>query len=142
MFQSSVGNWVRNGRQTVEQDPDNGSVTYDNIDIAKGTARIIANLGAGDLAAWIDRQGSLWLIERTPVGYEVVTTVFPMYAEGTSEFVMVESPHTLGIGGNIAVGSTAYGTCKVWQCRGCGRGLWPISPPDESGRPSSACLNR
>src|SRR5262249_3200901 len=103
----SVGNWVRNGRQTVEQDPDNGSVTYDNIDIAKGTARIIANLGAGNLAAWINRQGSLWLIERTPAAYEVVTTVFPIDAEATSEFVMVESPHTLGIGGNIAVSSTA-----------------------------------
>jgi hypothetical protein len=111
--QSSVGTWVRNGHRTIEEDTDNGSATYDNINLAKGTARIIANVGASDLTAWIDRQGTLWLVERTPFGYEVVTTVYPMYAEGSSEFVVLESRHTFT--GPIALASTSYGSCKVWQ---------------------------
>ena len=113
-YQSSSGTWVRNGHRTIEADPDNGVATYDDIDLARGTARIIANAGAADLKAWIDRQGTLWLIERTPMGYEVVTTVYPMYAEGSSdEFVVLESRHSFT--GPIAVASTAYGTCKIWQ---------------------------
>ena len=101
------------GRHTVEQDKDSGTATYDNIDLTKGSARIIANAGASDLMAWMDHQGSLWLLERAPSGNEVITTVYPMYAEGTNEFVVLESRHTFT--GPIAVGSNAYGTCKVWQ---------------------------
>lgn len=113
-YQSGVGTWVRSGRRTVEEDKDNGVATYDGINVTKGTARIIANAGAADLTAWLDRQGSLWLVERTPMGYEVVTTVFPMYAEGShDEFVVLESRHTLS--GFIAVAESSYGTCKVWQ---------------------------
>jgi hypothetical protein len=113
-YQSEVGTWVRSGRRTVEEDKDNGVATYDDINLTKGTARIIANVGSADLAAWLDRQGSLWLVERTPHGYEVVTTVFPMYAEGShEEFVVLESRHTLS--GSIALADTSYGTCKVWQ---------------------------
>lgn len=113
-YQSSVGTWVRSGHRTIEEDKDRGVATYDDIDITKGTARIVANAGAADLTAWFDRQGSLWLVERTPLGYEVVTTVFPMYAEGShDEFVVLESRHTLT--GSIALASTSYGVCKVWQ---------------------------
>jgi hypothetical protein len=113
-YQVGIGTWVRSGRRTVEEDKDNGVATYDDINLTKRTARIIANAGSADLAAWLDRQGSLWLVERTPMGYEVVTTVFPMYAEGTNdEFVVLESRHTLS--GFIALAETSYGTCKVWQ---------------------------
>jgi len=112
-YQSTVGTWVRSGRRTIEEDKDGTSATYDDIDPKKGTARIIANAGAADLAAWIDRQGTLWLVERTPLGYEVVTTVYPMYAEGTRDFVVLESRHTLS--GWIAVAATSYGTCRIWQ---------------------------
>jgi hypothetical protein len=112
-YQSTSGTWVRNGHRTIEEDPDNGSVTYDDIDFAKGTARIIANMGADDLKAWIDRQGSLWMVESTPIGNVVVTTVYPMYAEGSKEFVVLETRHTFT--GPIAVAATSYGSCKVWQ---------------------------
>jgi len=113
-YQSSEGTWVRSGHRTIEEDPDHGTAIYDNIDVTRGSARIIANAGAADLTAWMDRQGSLWLIERTPLGYEVVTTVYPMYADGSTDgFVVLESRHTFA--GSIAVASTAYGTCRVKQ---------------------------
>jgi hypothetical protein len=112
-YQTGSGTWVRSGHRTIEEDKDNGVATYDDINITKGTARIIANAGAADLTAWLDRQGSVWLVERTLLGYEVVTTVYPMYAEGTRELVVLESRHTFI--GTIALASTSYGTCRVSQ---------------------------
>ncbi|TLZ39937.1 MAG: hypothetical protein E6K23_11420 [Gammaproteobacteria bacterium] len=113
-FTSEVTTWVRNGHRTVEQTAEHGSATYDNIDVAKGTARMVANAGAGDLTVWVERTlGSLWMLERTPSGNVVVTTVFPMHAEGTDEFVVLEARHL--IMGTIVLGQDTYGTCKVWQ---------------------------
>jgi hypothetical protein len=111
-FTSSVATWIRSGHRTVEQTNDKGSAQYDNIDLAKGTARIIANAGAGDLAVWRERTfGSLWMLERTPSGNVVGTTVFPMYAEGTDEFVALEARHSMT--GQIVLGEETYGTCRV-----------------------------
>jgi hypothetical protein len=44
-FTSTVGTWIRNGHRTVEQTSDKGLAIYDNINAAKGTARIVANSG-------------------------------------------------------------------------------------------------
>jgi hypothetical protein len=49
----------------------------------------------------------LWMIERTPSGNAVATTVFPMYAEGTDEFVVLETRHTTT--GIIVLGQDTYG---------------------------------
>jgi hypothetical protein len=113
-FTSSVDTWVRSGHRTIEQTNEKGTATYDNIDIVKGTARIIANGGAGDISVWLDHiPGSLWMIERTLSGNVVVTTVFPMYAEGTDEFVVLEARHWIAITGQIVVGQDSYGTCRI-----------------------------
>lgn len=114
-YTSSVATWVRNGRPTVEQTKDKGSATYDDINLTMGTARIIGNIGAGDMRAWLDRQGALWMLERTPAGLEVTTTVFPTYAEGTNEFVVLESRHSMALTGQTVLGETAFGTCKVLE---------------------------
>jgi hypothetical protein len=110
-FTSEVATWVRSGHRTVEQTTEKSTVSYDNIDLAKGTARIIANDGASDLSVWWERFGSLWMLERTPSGNIVATTVFPMYAEGTNDFVVLEARHS--ITGAIAIGQDTYGTCKL-----------------------------
>jgi hypothetical protein len=56
----------------------------------------------------MERWGSLWLLELTPSGNIVVATVFPMYAEGTDKFVVLEARHsTTGV---IFLGQT-YGPC-------------------------------
>jgi hypothetical protein len=112
-FTSAVRTWVRQGHRTVDQTHDKSSVVYDNINLDKGTARVIGNAGAVDLIVWLDRLGSLWMLERTPAGNEVVTTVVPMYAEDTNEFVVLESRHAFT--GPIVTGETDYGTCKVWD---------------------------
>ena len=112
-FTSAVTTWVRQGHRTVDQTHDKGSVVYDNINADKGTARVISNAGTADLVVWVDRLGSLWMLARTPGGNEVVTTVVPMYAEDTTEFVVLESRHMFT--GPIVTGETDYGSCKVWD---------------------------
>ena len=53
--------------------------------------------------------------ERTPSGNEIITTVFPVYAEGTEEFVVLESRHSLSISGQTVLGEAAYGTCAILE---------------------------
>jgi len=114
-YTSTANTWVRNGHRTVEQIPEKGSATYDNIDLKKGTARIIADGpwgGAGDITVWMERAfGALWMLERAPTGNVIITTVFPMYAEGTDEFIVLESRQS--ITGAIILGQQTYGTCRV-----------------------------
>jgi hypothetical protein len=112
-YTSAVTTWVRQGHRTVDQTHEKVSAVYDNINVDKGTARLIGNAGASDLVVWLDRSGSLWMLERTPGGNEVVTTVVPMYAEDTTEFIVLESRHSFT--GPIVTGETDYGTCKVWD---------------------------
>ena len=111
-YTAEVTTWVRSGQRTVEQTTESDTVSYDNIDVAKGTARIIAKGGASDLTVWTDHaSGSLWMLERTPSGNVVVTTVFPMYVAFNDEFVALEARHSMS--GAIALGQDTYGTCKV-----------------------------
>jgi hypothetical protein len=113
-FTSEVDTWVRSGRRTIEQTTEKGTATYDNIDLTKGTARIIANAGAGDLSVWLERTfGSLWMLERAPSGNVIITTVFPMYAEGTDEFVVLEARHSMA--GQIVLRRETFGTCRTLE---------------------------
>jgi hypothetical protein len=59
---------------------------------------------------WLDRAGGLWMLERAPAGNIIVTTAYPMYAEGTTEFLVLEARHSTGA---IVLGGESFGTCKV-----------------------------
>ena len=113
-FSLSSTIWVRSGRRTAETTAEKGEVVYDSIDTAKGTARIIGNIGASNLVAWREASsGSLWLREMTPSGNEVTTTIFPMYVEGGDEFVVIESRHSMV--GQTVLGEEASGSCRVLE---------------------------
>jgi hypothetical protein len=112
-FTSSVNTWVRSGHRSTENTSEKGGAVYDDIDVTKGTARIIGNIGAADVIVRLDRAGGLWIQERTPSGNEVVTTVFPMYAEGTDNFVVLESRHSMV--GQTILGEESFGTCKIME---------------------------
>jgi hypothetical protein len=105
-----------NGHRKIESAASNGldlaPVTYDNIDVARGTARIITNNGAADLTAkW--QADALWLIETTPAGNVIVTTIFPKYAEGTHDFIVLESRHSSI--GRFVLGEESSGSCRVLE---------------------------
>ena len=85
-------------------------VVYDDINLQRGTARVIGNAGASDLTvSW--QANALWLFERTDFGNVVETTVFPTYAEGTQDFVVIESRHSRL--GSFVLGEQSSGTCSV-----------------------------
>jgi hypothetical protein len=113
-FTANTVTKVINGHRTVEQNYDKGSAIFVNIDLAKGTARVIAkDLGGGyaNLSASWEQFGSLWLVERSPSGNVIATTIYPMYAEGTHDFIALEARHTRA--GMTIIGQEIYGTCKI-----------------------------
>jgi len=92
-------------------------VVYDNIDLQRGTARIIylkgISPGAGDVSArW--NGNAIWFTEIPPstaaVSNAVMTTVFARYAEGTENFIALDTRQSLSF---IVTGSMASGTCTA-----------------------------
>jgi hypothetical protein len=88
-------------------------IVYDNIDLEKGTAREIGNAGAVDLSVRLDRLGGLWIVKKAPVGFMIVTTVFPLYAAGSQEFVVVESRHLFNGVSALGLAEQSSGSCSV-----------------------------
>lgn len=109
---SSLTSFMPDRRITTEHDQ--MIVVYDNIDIEHGTARVIYEKGvpgggAGDLTArW--QANALWLIETAPAGNLILTTIFPRYADGTRDFIALDSRHSAVI---IVSGVMSSGTCKA-----------------------------
>jgi hypothetical protein len=102
----------KDGRRTIEVTHEKGTVVYDNIDLQRGTARVVGNVGAGDLkVTW--SAGALWFVEQAPAGNLIVTTIFPAYEEGTREFVVVESRHWFI--GQFASGEQSSGSCRLLE---------------------------
>jgi hypothetical protein len=80
-------------RSYVATGIDAAPVTYDNINLQRGTTRIIASTGASDLSAsW--RSNSIWLVEKAPAGNLILTTIFAAHLKGSQEFVVIESRHS------------------------------------------------
>jgi hypothetical protein len=111
-FTGSNTIWIRNGHRTIESNTEKGEITYDSIDLQKGSARAIGNVGAADVSVR-STQGEIWITEVTDLGNLVVSTVFPLYVEGTEDFVILESRHT--IAGTIVLGEQSSGGCKLLQ---------------------------
>ena len=115
-FTAHANTQFENGRRTTESVANKGidlePVTYDDLNLAKGTGRIVTGGGAANLTATWQAE-ALWLIERTPVGNMVVTTIFPKYAEGTRDFIVLESRHSSV--GRFVLGEQSSGTCRVLE---------------------------
>jgi hypothetical protein len=106
-----------NGRRTIASENLSGQaraneITYDSIDLKRGTARAIGNAGAADVTVKVDRMGALWMVETVPMGYLVVTTIIPNYAADSTDFIIIESRHTW-LPSAYALGTQGSGTCSV-----------------------------
>ena len=88
-------------------------IWYRDIDLNKGTARDLARVPA-DLTVKIDRDGALWLLQTSSsdwAGIEV-TTIVPIYAASSHDFIVIQSLHSW-VGKTFAAGHQYSGTCSV-----------------------------
>lgn len=105
-----------NGKRSITNENLNpqleaNKVLYDSIDTHAGTARAVGNIGASTVRVSVDSFGALWIVDRAPAGFIFVTTILPMYAAGTDEFVVLESRHSwVGAG---ALAEQSSGSCTV-----------------------------
>lgn len=97
-------------RTEIKQQEFSGHI--DNVDIVRGTARLIGNVGAADLTV-IGGAGVLHFLELTPSGNLNVTTIFARRA-ASGGLRAVHSRHVLlPVSGPLP--SQAVGTCRVWN---------------------------
>ena len=89
-----------------------GTVVFDSIDTKRGTARIVGNAGAGDIAVLRTVDG-LTFIEETLLGTVNVTTVLARPLESTNRLVAVMSRHITSFGGPFP--SQWHGTCRILE---------------------------
>lgn len=85
-------------------------VTFDAIDLKRGTVRVIGNIGSGDARVTLTPVG-LSIFDLNP-GVVDVTTVFSVYDKSGS-FIAVDTRHVNAFA--LAMAEQYYGTCKVWQ---------------------------
>lgn len=93
-------------------DRERSIVYFDSIDYAAQTARLIANNGAADVVAILNRSG-VHFVEQTAVGNIILTTIFPI--KRGDGFVVVTSRHIGNLIGNDLILSQFYGTCNIWE---------------------------
>lgn len=104
--------YFKDGVRSLESNQKTREWIFDNIDITKGTARIIASDGSDELSVRQDAN-SLQFTSESAFGNIFLTTVFPEYVRGTKDFVFVQSRHINGIFSMI--GGQSYGFCSVIQ---------------------------
>jgi hypothetical protein len=101
----------KSGKPQFESGSMGTVTTFDSIDLKKGTARVIANAGAGDVIV-IPTASGLNFMEKTDSGNLVFTTVFYHYASpDIPRYVAVTSRHMDMFG---PFPSQYHGTCKIW----------------------------
>jgi len=108
-FTASASTEFKDGQRAISSTKDEGQSTFSTINIQKGTAKVISNIRAADVVVRYT-QGAIWFIETTPAGNLLITTVFPMYIQGTEDFVVVESRHSMV--GTSVLGEQSSGGCK------------------------------
>jgi hypothetical protein len=113
VFTDANNTHFRDGQRTTETESENSKIQFDNINPAAGTARAIANNGATDVPVRLGRDGQLTFFDWSPSGNIFVTTVFPMYAKGTKEFLALSSTHY--VTGVLILGQQESGMCSVSQ---------------------------
>ena len=108
-FTASASTEFKEGQRAISSTKDEGRSIFSTINFQKGTAKVSSNIRVADVVVRYT-QGAIWFIETTPAGNLVITTVFPMYVQGTEDFILVESRHSM-IGTSV-LGEQASGGCS------------------------------
>jgi hypothetical protein len=109
------GGLVKLGDSTLRRHEGPGAESvFDDIDRAKGTARLIGNIRAVDVKV-IAQDSALSFLEIASSAMVNVTVVFARFRPGTRDFLAADSEHDLmSFGrGPEAIAEQYYGTCKA-----------------------------
>lgn len=107
--QGTEAKWKDN-KPTVGSASFDEDVQFDSIDLGKQSARVIGNVGTGDVRV-LNTAVGLSFLDTAPAVLDI-TTVFAVYTEN-KEFPAVDSRHVSYLG--TAMAEQFYGTCKVWK---------------------------
>ncbi len=105
----ALGDWEGGQLQAKQIPGDLPPLTFDAIDLKNKTARLISNVGSGDVLALLSATGVSFL-EQTGIGNFNFTTVFADYS-ASGDFIAVTSRHLMLL--NDPLVSQHHGTCKV-----------------------------
>ena len=107
----AVGDW-RTGTLKVVSDTFGGSIHFDSIDIKANSARMIGNIGAGDITVLLTPIGLTFIDTQESLQTVAVTTVFGKHKDNNGDYIAVTSRHLASL---APTPSQYHGTCKVWQ---------------------------
>jgi hypothetical protein len=109
-----VAEWDKGSPAVASSSLDN-PLHFDSLDPRAGTGRFIGNAGSTDVRLFVTVAG-LGIVETTPLGGFIVTTVFAHYVDRSTDFIAVHSRHIPGLGAlSPPIPSQYHGTCKRWE---------------------------
>ncbi|HLG30503.1 MAG TPA: hypothetical protein VI387_09860 [Candidatus Brocadiales bacterium] len=82
----------KDGKLVLKDSKFESAFHFDSINLKDGKARLIGNTGSGDISVRATGEG-LTFIEKTPSWNFNFTTIFPVFAHNTTEFIGVHSRH-------------------------------------------------
>jgi len=109
-----ISTW-KNGHIIIEDEKMKG-FTFDSIDYEKGTARLIANVSAGDVSAMLTI-GGITFMEQTKMGSVMFTTVYTQKSESMELRETFYAVHSRHVNAFIAkpISTQLYGKCMIWD---------------------------
>ena len=112
-FSSFVATEWKDGVPQSVTNPQDFSFQIEMINLKKKTARIVFGTAAAEASAFLTSTG-LTVIETTPLGNFLMTTVFSFGAQGST----MQAVHSRHLGDVQAPGTAFqhYGTCDVIKC--------------------------
>jgi hypothetical protein len=104
-----VSNW-ESGKTTSKRDGRMSELIFDQVDLKKGSGRMIGNSGSENVQVLTGDTNSIHIVERTPSGNMNITTIFTPSQKNPNEFPVVHSRHINLMGGPLV--SQFVGLCK------------------------------
>ena len=86
-----ITNW-ESGKQTSKREEKMTELVFDQIDVKKGSGRMIGNSGSENVQV-LSGDGSIHIVERTPSGNMTITTIFNTPQKNPNQFPVVHSRH-------------------------------------------------
>jgi len=106
----TVGDW-RSGMLKLVSDKYKGSVQFASINVKSGSARMIGNIGAGDIVVLLTPIGITFIDTSESFNTVAITTIFGNKAK-SGDYIAVTSRHFKF---SVPTPSQYHGTCKILE---------------------------